>query len=261
MCQICVGNKFPFLPIFAYNRRKVRRVSLTMKTILIVDDHFQITEVLKEYVQKEGFQAIVAADGEEALAKFYDQPVELVLLDVMLPKIDGFAVCKKMRETSNVPIIMVTAKGEDYHRIMGLDIGADDYIVKPFSPSEVMARVRAILRRIEQTDENKQSMEQLKYDNLTVFLEEKRVEINQQEIFLTKRELELLWLLLSNRKKVFSRDNLLDSLWGLDYYGDARTVDTHIKRLRAKLDEFEHANWEIATVWGQGYKFEGKNEK
>ncbi|MBP2100198.1 response regulator transcription factor [Enterococcus rivorum] len=232
-----------------------------MKKILIVDDHLQITEVLKEYVQKEGFHPIIAVDGAQALEKFYEQPVELILLDVMIPKMDGFAVCKKIRETSSVPIIMVTAKGEDYHRIMGLDIGADDYIVKPFSPSEVMARIRAILRRIEQTDENKHSMKQLNYDNLTVYLEEKRVVINQHEIILTKRELELLWLLLSNKEKVFSRDNLLDSLWGFDYYGDARTVDTHIKRLRAKLDEVNHSNWEIATVWGQGYKFEGRHEK
>ncbi|MGX7244000.1 response regulator transcription factor [Enterococcus quebecensis] len=232
-----------------------------MKNILIVDDHSQITEVLKEYVLKEGFSPIIASDGKEALQQFFNHSVELILLDVMLPKIDGFDVCKKIRETSNVPIIMVTAKGEDFHRIMGLDIGADDYIVKPFSPSEVMARVRAILRRIERTDDNQHTMDQLIYDNLIVYLEEKKVTIAKQEIMLTKRELELLWLLLANREKVFSRDNLLDSLWGIDYYGDARTVDTHIKRLRAKLDEIDHPNWEIATVWGQGYKFEGKNEK
>ncbi|EOL47097.1 response regulator transcription factor [Enterococcus caccae] len=232
-----------------------------MKNILIVDDHLQITEVLKEYIIKEGFSPIVAFDGQAALDAFSSHSIELILLDVMLPKLDGFDVCKKIRETSNVPIIMVTAKGEDYHRIMGLDIGADDYIVKPFSPSEVMARVRAILRRIERTDENQQTMKQLTYDNLIVYLEEKKVTIEQQEILLTKRELELLWLLLANREKVFSRDNLLDSLWGIDYFGDARTVDTHIKRLRAKLDEAAHPNWEIATVWGQGYKFEGKNEK
>ncbi|WP_086313908.1 hypothetical protein A5821_001455 [Enterococcus sp. 7F3_DIV0205] len=232
-----------------------------MKNILIVDDHLQITEVLKEYVLKEGFYPIVASDGQAALTAFFTHSIELILLDVMLPKIDGFGVCKKIRETSNVPIIMVTAKGEDYHRIMGLDIGADDYIVKPFSPSEVMARIRAILRRIERTEENQHTMKQLVYDNLIVYLEEKRVTISQHEILLTKRELELLWLLLANREKVFSRDNLLDSLWGIDYFGDARTVDTHIKRLRAKLDEADHPNWEIATVWGQGYKFEGKNEK
>ncbi|EOH92773.1 hypothetical protein UAW_02812 [Enterococcus haemoperoxidus ATCC BAA-382] len=232
-----------------------------MKTILIVDDHSQITEVLKEYVIKEGFSPIVASDGQAALDAFFSHTIELILLDVMLPKLDGFDVCKKIRETSDVPIIMVTAKGEDYHRIMGLDIGADDYIVKPFSPSEVMARIRAILRRIERTDENQLTMKQLTYDNLIVYLEEKKVTIAQQEIMLTKRELELLWLLLDNREKVFSRDNLLDSLWGIDYFGDARTVDTHIKRLRAKLDEVAHSNWEITTVWGQGYKFEGKNEK
>lgn len=232
-----------------------------MKNILIVDDHLQITEVLKEYVVKEGFSPIVATDGQAALEAFSTHSIELILLDVMLPRLDGFGVCKKIRTLSNVPIIMITAKGEDYHRIMGLDIGADDYIVKPFSPSEVMARIRAILRRIERTEENQHTMDRLLYDNLTVYLEEKKVTIAQQEIMLTKRELELLWLLLVHREKVFSRDNLLDSLWGIDYYGDARTVDTHIKRLRAKLDEIDHPNWEIATVWGQGYKFEGKNEK
>ncbi|MBO0440038.1 response regulator transcription factor [Candidatus Enterococcus ikei] len=232
-----------------------------MKNILIVDDHLQITEVLKEYIIKEGFSPIIAYDGQTALDQFFAHSIELILLDVMLPNLDGFEVCKKIRETSNVPIIMITAKGEDYHRIMGLDIGADDYIVKPFSPSEVMARIRAILRRIERTEENQHTMDQLHYDNLIVYLEEKKVTIEQQEIALTKRELELLWLLLAHQEKVFSRDNLLDSLWGIDYYGDARTVDTHIKRLRAKLDEVAHPNWEIATVWGQGYKFEGKNEK
>ncbi|MBO0470897.1 response regulator transcription factor [Enterococcus sp. DIV0242_7C1] len=232
-----------------------------MKKILIVDDHQQITEVLKEYVLKEGFTPVIVSNGQEALNAFYKHTIELILLDVMLPVLDGFEVCKKIRETSNVPIIMITAKGEDYHRIMGLDIGADDYIVKPFSPSEVMARIRAILRRIERTEENQQSMAYLTYDNLALYLEEKKVTIEQKEILLTKRELELLWLLLSHREKVFSRDNLLDSLWGIDYYGDARTVDTHIKRLRAKLDEVPHPQWEIATVWGQGYKFEGKNEK
>lgn len=229
-----------------------------MKNILIVDDHLQITEVLKEYALKEGWNPFIASDGETALELFSKQPIEVVLLDVMLPKLDGFGVCKKIREISNVPIIMVTAKGEDYHRIMGLDIGADDYIVKPFSPNEVMARIRAILRRIERTEENQHTIVRLTYDNLIVYLEEKRVTIDEQEICLTKRELELLWLLLSNQEKVFSRDNLLDSLWGIDYFGDARTVDTHIKRLRAKLDEVNHTNWEIATVWGQGYKFEGR---
>lgn len=229
-----------------------------MKNILIVDDHLQITEVLKEYVLKEGLNPFIASDGEKALELFTEQPIEVVLLDVMLPKLDGFGVCKKIREISNVPIIMVTAKGEDYHRIMGLDMGADDYIVKPFSPNEVMARIRAILRRIERTEENQHTIVRLTYDNLIVYLEEKRVTIDEQEVCLTKRELELLWLLLSNREKVFSRDNLLDSLWGIDYFGDARTVDTHIKRLRAKLDEVNHPNWDIATVWGQGYKFEGR---
>jgi DNA-binding response OmpR family regulator len=178
----------------------------------------------------------------------------MILLDVMMPGMDGFEVCREIRRKSNVPIIMITARGEDFERIMGLDIGADDYIVKPFSPGEVMARVRAILRRISQEDATKAQV--FSYGNLMINLDEYITEIGDTRIPLTKKETEILWTLATNKNKVFSRDNLLNSLWGFDYYGDNRTVDSHIKRLRAKLDELPHDGWQIKTIWGVGYKFE-----
>lgn len=223
-----------------------------MVKILIADDNRQIISILEEYAKKEGYEPIIAADGFEALELFKSQQPDLILLDVMMPKIDGFEVCREIRKTSNVPIIMITARGEDFEKIMGLDIGADDYIVKPFSPGEVMARVRAILRRLE--DSQKQQV--LKIDNLEINLDNYVATIDDRDLSLTKKELELLWTLASNNSRVFSRDNLLDMLWGYDYYGDSRTVDSHIKRLRTKLDKYEHDKWQIKTIWGVGYKFE-----
>ena len=227
-----------------------------MPIILIADDNKQITSILEEYAKKEGFVPKVALDGREAIDLFQKLSPDIVLLDVMMPKMDGFEVCREIRKTSNVPVIMITARGEDFEKIMGLDIGADDYIVKPFSPGEVMARVRAILRRITRTDGQKQQV--YSFDNLNINLDDYVVMINKQTVSLTKKEIELLWTLVTNKNKVFSRDNLLNSLWGYDYFGDNRTVDSHIKRLRAKLDEFAHDSWEIKTIWGVGYKFEGK---
>jgi len=227
-----------------------------MPIILIADDNKQITSILEEYAKKEGFVPKVALDGREAIDLFQKLSPDIVLLDVMMPKMDGFEVCREIRKTSNVPVIMITARGEDFEKIMGLDIGADDYIVKPFSPGEVMARVRAILRRITRTDGQKPQV--YSFDNLNINLDDYVVLINKQTVSLTKKEIELLWTLATNKNKVFSRDNLLNSLWGYDYFGDNRTVDSHIKRLRAKLDEFAHDSWEIKTIWGVGYKFEGK---
>lgn len=175
----------------------------------------------------------------------------------MMPKVDGFEVCRRLRGKSLVPVIMVTARGEDFEKIMGLDIGADDYIIKPFSAGEVMARVRAILRRM-QPREEKTAHNIYRYSNLMIDLDKYAVTVNGSEVPLTKKEVELLWTLAKNSSKVFSRDNLLDSLWGYDYYGDSRTVDSHIKRMRAKLDKFEHPGWEIKTIWGVGYRFEEK---
>ena len=230
-----------------------------MEKMLIADDNKQITSILSNYARKEGFEPVVALDGEEALRLFdaHEPDIAMVLLDVMMPKVDGFEVCRRLRGKSLVPVIMVTARGEDFEKIMGLDIGADDYIIKPFSAGEVMARVRAILRRM-QPREEKTAHNIYRYSNLMIDLDKYAVTVNGSEVPLTKKEVELLWTLAKNSSKVFSRDNLLDSLWGYDYYGDSRTVDSHIKRMRAKLDKFEHPGWEIKTIWGVGYRFEEK---
>lgn len=230
-----------------------------MAKMLIADDNKQITSILSNYARKEGFEPVVALDGEEALRLFdeHEPDIAMVLLDVMMPKVDGFEVCRRLRGKSLVPVIMVTARGEDFEKIMGLDIGADDYIIKPFSAGEVMARVRAILRRMHPREE-KTAHNIYRYSNLMIDLDKYAVTVNGSEVPLTKKEVELLWTLAKNSSKVFSRDNLLDSLWGYDYYGDSRTVDSHIKRMRAKLDKFEHPGWEIKTIWGVGYRFEEK---
>ena len=230
-----------------------------MGTILIADDNKQISSVLAEYAKKEGYTPVLAENGKEAIEKFHDTNPDIMLLDVMMPMIDGFEVCREIRKTSNTPIIMITARGEDFEKIMGLDIGADDYIVKPFSPGEVMARVRAVLRRI--TNENTESKQILSYDNLKINLDTYIVFIGDENVSLTKKEIELLWTLAINKNKVFTRDNLLNSLWGYDYFGDTRTVDSHIKRLRAKLERYSHPNWNVTTIWGVGYKFEVSNNE
>ncbi len=226
-----------------------------MPNVLIADDNRKMAMILKEYIEKEGYNVYYAEDGQEAIELFGSNEFDVIFLDVVMPKRNGFDVCKEIRKTSNVPIIMVTSKGEDYEKIMGLGIGADDYIVKPCSPSEVIARMRAILRRIyfEHCDEKGHT---LKLFNLRIDMDNFTVTIDGQQVMLTKKELEILWVLAENKEKVFTRENLLNSLWGYDYYGDCRTVDSHIKRLRAKVDEFSHDKWKIKTVWGMGYKFE-----
>ena len=228
-----------------------------MKKILIADDNKQITTILSSYAKKEGLEPVIALDGAAALEQFQQQESEIVmvLLDVMMPKLDGFEV-RRLRQQSMVPIIMITARGEDYDKIMGLDIGADDYVIKPFSASEVMARVRAVLRRIQ--PQEPASKNTLSIANLYINVDKYEVQIDGTEVPLTKKEIELLWTLAKNNTKVFSRDNLLDSIWGIDYFGDSRTVDSHIKRLRAKLDKYEHDKWDIKTIWGVGYRFEVK---
>ena len=229
-----------------------------MNKILIADDNKQITSILASYARKEGLEPVIALDGEEALALYAAQQQEIVavLLDVMMPKVDGFEVCRRLRQQSIVPIIMVTARGEDYDKIMGLDIGADDYVLKPFSASEVMARVRAVLRRMQVQEQQKRNSFQV--SNLVIDLDKYAVQIGEEQIPLTKKEIELLWTLAKNSTRVFSRDNLLDSIWGYDYVGDSRTVDSHIKRMRAKLDKYQHPGWDIKTIWGVGYGFEVK---
>ena len=227
------------------------------KNILIADDNSSIIEILKVYVTKEGYNPIIANDGVEALKKFEEFSPIILLLDIMMPKKSGIEVCQEIRKTSNIPIIIITAKGEDSDRIMGLDVGADDYIVKPFSPAEVMARIRAVLRRIEIPEDEKKNV--LLFPDLEIDISTYQVKVSKTDINLTKKEIEILWLLASNPGKVFSRDNILNSIWGYEYFGDARTVDTHIKRLRAKLSMNDNNKWDIKTIWGVGYKFEVKD--
>lgn len=227
-----------------------------MAYILVADDNTDITDVLSVYIKKEGHDPVIAGDGIEAMERFREYNPACVLLDVMMPREDGYEVLRKIRACSNVPVIMITARGEDFERIMGLDIGADDYIVKPFSPSEVMARVRAVMRRMNMAENTGTSDNKLVIKDLTINLDEYSLYIGKEKINLTKKEIETMWTLAKNPNKVFTRDNLLDSLWGYDYYGDSRTVDSHIKRLRAKIDAVEHPGWKITTIWGVGYKFE-----
>ncbi|BBM56429.1 winged helix family two component transcriptional regulator [Leptotrichia trevisanii] len=225
-----------------------------MYKVLIADDNRQIVSILAEYCKKNNFIVSTVFNGEDALKEIKENEFDIVLLDVMMPKKDGFDVCREVRTFSNVPIIMITARGEDYEKIMGLEIGADDYIVKPFSPGEIIARINAILRRI--TPKNDSDTKNFTFDNLEIDLNNFGVKINNKIVSLTKKEVEILWTLATNHNKVFTRENLLDLIWGFDYFGDSRTVDTHIKRLRAKLDNYEHEKWNIKTIWGVGYKFD-----
>ena len=225
-----------------------------MYKVLIADDNKQIVSILSEYCKKNNFIVSTVFNGEDTLKEVEENKFDIVLLDVMMPKKDGFDVCREVRKFSNVPIIMITARGEDYEKIMGLEIGADDYIVKPFSPGEIIARINAILRRI--TPKNDDSKKIFSFDNLEIDLNNFTVKINNEIISLTKKEIEILWTLATNQNKVFTRENLLDLIWGFDYFGESRTVDTHIKRLRAKMDNYEHKKWNIKTIWGVGYKFD-----
>lgn len=227
-----------------------------MANVLIADDSREFSTILKEYVEKEGYSVFIAGDGRKALEIFSANEFDMVFLDVNMPVMNGYDVCREIRKKSNVPVIMITSHGDDYEKIMGLGIGADDYVVKPCSPGEVIARMRAILRRIYFEHSTEQNGRKIQIDNLEIDIDNFKVCIDKKEVLLTKKEMEILWTLAENADRVFTRENLLNSLWGYDYYGDCRTVDSHIKRLRAKLDEFPHENWNIKTVWGMGYKFE-----
>ena len=223
-----------------------------MARILIADDNTQIIEILYRYATKEGYEVYTATDSVDTLEEYQKRKYDLILLDVMMPGKDGFEICKQIRKQSMVPIIM--ARGDDYDRIMGLDIGADDYIVKPFSPSEVMARIRAIFRRVNNLEMKQDNTANV--GNLWVNLDKFQAYIGDEEIMLTKKEIEILWLLTSNIGRVFSRSQILDSVWGYDYFGDLRNVDTHIKRLRAKVEKYDCKGWKIVTVRGIGYRLE-----
>ena len=229
------------------------------KRILLVDDEPILIKGLKYTLEKDGYETLVAYDGEEALAQFRDNEVDLILLDVMLPKIDGIAVCQRIREQSNVPIIMLTAKGEDMDKILGLEYGADDYMTKPFNILEVKARIKTILRRAAQNtapEDNKV----IKVRDLVVNTVNRSVQLNDKDIRLTAKEFDLLNLFITNRGRVFSREEMLDAVWKSDYAGDERTVDVHIRRLREKVERNPTQPEFIFTKWGVGYYFTDRDE-
>ncbi len=227
--------------------------------ILIVDDEINICELLRLYIEKEGYETATANDGESAIAMFSQGEFDLVLLDVMMPRVDGWEACRRIRAMSNVPIIMLTAKGETFDKVLGLELGADDYVVKPFDTKEVVARIKAVVRRrgINTAPAQETNEGSIEFENLVVNITKYELKVNDEIIDTPPKELELLYHLASNPNKVFTRDALLDEVWGFEYYGDSRTIDVHIKRLREKLEGVSE-KWSLKTVWGVGYKFEVK---
>ena len=223
--------------------------------ILIVDDDLNISELLRLCLEKEGFDTIIANDGLSAIAKFKESAPDLVLLDIMMPKVDGWQVCREIRRVSNIPIIMLTAKSETFDKVLGLELGADDYMVKPVESKELIARIKAVLRRYESGSTH--ADKEIVYNNLSVNISNYELVIEGNQIDIPPKELELLYYLCSNPNRVFTREQLLEEVWGFDYFGDSRTVDVHVKRLREKLEGHEK-NWSLKTVWGVGYKFEVK---
>lgn len=233
---------------------------VTKQKILIVDDDENIAELISLYLTKECFDTKMVYNGEDALYAFESYQPNLILLDLMLPGIDGYQVCREIRAKSNVPIIMLSAKGEVFDKVLGLELGADDYIMKPFDSKELVARIRAILRRCQPAKQAAPAADKIKcaeYDGLTVNLTNYSVIYKGKQIDMPPKELELLYFLASSPNQVFTREQLLDQLWGYEYIGDTRTVDVHIKRLREKIKDY--ANWSLSTVWGIGYKFEVRN--
>ena len=226
--------------------------------ILIVDDDEHISELISLYLTKEFYDTKIVYDGEEALRQFRLFSPNLILLDLMLPGIDGYQVCREIRQQSNVPIIMLSAKGEVFDKVLGLELGADDYIIKPFDSKELVARVKAVLRRYQpaQASQTKPAGKYVEYPDLTINLTNYSVVYKEKTVDMPPKELELLYFLASSPNQLFTREQLLDHIWGYEYIGDTRTVDVHIKRLREKIKD--HASWAISTVWGIGYKFEVK---
>lgn len=221
--------------------------------ILLMDDDENICQVIQLYLQKEGMNVTTAHDGKTGLGLFEQEDPDLVLLDIMMPGMDGIEVIKEIRKKSSTPVIMLTAKGDTFDKVLALELGADDYIVKPFDPKELIARIKAVIRRSENTPET-EDQKTLKFENLEVSISEYTVIYNGKKLELPPKELELLYFLASHPNKVFTREQLLQKVWEFDFYGDSRTVDVHIKRLREKLGE--QSSWQIKTVWGVGYKFE-----
>ena len=223
-------------------------------TILIADDDMNVHQSLNTYFKREGFKALSAFDGEEALSMARKSAPDMILLDIMMPKMDGIEVCREIRRESSVPIIMLTAKSEEFDKLLGLELGADDYITKPFSPREVLARVKTVLRRMREFHEESKGT-QVTVGNLSVDMGAVTVKLDGETMPCTPKEIEILWTLASNPGMVFSREHLLQSIWGYDFLGDTRAVDSHIKRIRAKLCRSGNT-WDIRTVWGVGYRFE-----
>lgn len=225
------------------------------KKILVVDDDPNISDLLKIYLEKEGYEVKIASDGVEGINYFKMYDPDLVLLDIMLPKKDGWQVCREIRESSSKPIIMITAKGEAFDTVLGLELGADDYVTKPFDMKVLSARVKAVLRRSQAYANQGDGKETIKFDNIEISKEKYELKLRGKAVDIPPKELELLYFLASNCNRVFSRDQLLDKVWGFDYLGDSRTVDVHVKRLREKLEGVSD-KWLLKTVWGVGYKFE-----
>ncbi len=238
---------------------------IAKQKILIVDDDVNIAELISLYLTKECFDTLIVHDGEAAIHEFTSYQPNLVLLDLMLPGIDGYEVCREIRKTSSVPIIMLSAKGEIFDKVLGLELGADDYVIKPFDSKELVARVRAVLRRFhpngtgtrEEPEQPAPTGDYVAYADLVINLSNYSVQYLGESIEMPPKELELLYFLAAHPNQVFTREQLLDHIWGYEYYGDTRTVDVHIKRLREKIKD--HADWSLGTVWGIGYKFELKN--
>ena len=223
--------------------------------IMIVDDDRNICELLRLYIEKEGFETAIANDGKAAVQMFDSVNPDLMLLDIMLPELDGWQVCREIRKKSQCPIIMLTAKGEVFDKVLGLELGADDYVVKPFETKEVIARINAVLRRIGKKEYSQ--LKEVNYENISINLTNYELKVKGVQIDTPPKEMELIYHLASNPNRVFTRDQLLDEVWGFDYYGDSRTVDVHVKRLREKLEGVSD-KWSLKTVWGVGYKFEVK---
>ena len=225
--------------------------------ILIVDDDTNICELLRLYLEKDGFQTDIVTDGIKAIEVFHSVNPELVLLDIMLPGMDGWQICREIRKTSQTPIIMLTAKGETFDKVLGLELGADDYITKPFETKEVIARIKAVLRRSSSVSSTTETTKEVNFDKLSINLTNYELKVDGKAIDTPPKELELIFHLANNPNRVYTRDQLLDEVWGFEYYGDSRTVDVHVKRLREKLEGVSD-KWELKTVWGVGYKFETK---
>ena len=223
--------------------------------IMVVDDDQNICELLRLYLEKEGFHVAIANDGKRAVDLFDAENPDLILLDIMLPELDGWQVCREIRKKSQCPIIMLTAKGEVFDKVLGLELGADDYVVKPFEAKEVVARIKAVLRRVGNNGD--ELIKEVKFDKLSINLTNYELRVNGVQVDTPPKEMELIYHLASNPNRVFTRDQLLDEVWGFDYYGDSRTVDVHVKRLREKLEGVSE-KWALKTVWGVGYKFEVK---